>query len=87
MMTSLRTLNVEPVSPAMVAAAPVASTSTSSEGQPTRTSQAQEEESLLDLSIFKELGRKALVDVLNSVRYCLSYWTCKCLMDATCVAG
>lgn len=52
---------------AVMAAAPVASTSTSQEStQPPR--QAKDDEELLDISVLKELARKALVDALNSVR-------------------
>lgn len=53
-------------SPAVMAAAPVASTSTTeSPAPPSR--QSKEDEPPLDTSVLKELARKALVDALNSV--------------------
>ena len=42
-----------------------ASTSTTDTGTP---KPLQEQETLLDVSVLKELARKALVDALNSVR-------------------
>ena len=50
-----------------MAAPPVASTSTSQESTQTAR-QTKENEELLDVSVLKELARKALVDALNSVR-------------------
>lgn len=51
-------------------AAALASTSNSEE-QTTRPAK-DEDEPLLDVSVLKELARKALVDALNSVRQCVS---------------
>ena len=49
-------------------AAPVASTSSSQDSTTQTPKQTKEDEQLLDISVLKELARKALVDALNSVR-------------------
>lgn len=68
-------------------AAPVASSSSSDE-QTIRQAPSQQEENepLLDVSVLKELARKALVDALNSVRAALGVdarWAgCRARADA-----
>ena len=55
-----------------MATAPVASTSTSQDTTATPR-QTKDEEQLLDVSVLKEVARKALVDALNSVCIC-KFW-------------